>query len=237
MIDWLLAPIDPTRPHVIAHSIAWHGRMMVLAWCVLLPVGILAARFFKITARQDWPRQLDNKSWWYAHNALQYSGTALVVAGALYVERSTALLSSSHGLLGWSVVALTMAQVVGGLLRGSKGGPTSLAKDSSLRGDHYDMTLRRRVFERIHKSLGYLAVVLALAALATGLWHVNAPRWMWLVVTAWWGLLITLGVRFQRQGRAVDTYQAIWGPDLRHPGNRYAPIGLGIRRRDTGQSE
>jgi hypothetical protein len=237
MIEWLLAPIDSIRPHLIAHSVAWHGRMMVLAWGVLLPVGILAARFFKITSRQDWPRQLDNKAWWYTHNALQYSGAALVIAGALYVERSTALLSSYHALLGWSVVVLTIAQIVGGLLRGSKGGPTAPSKDGSLRGDHYDMTLRRRVFERVHKSLGYVAVVLALAALATGLWHANAPRWMWLVLAAWWLLLAVMGLRWQRQGRAVDTYQAIWGPDPSHPGNRDAPIGWGIRRRDRGQSE
>jgi hypothetical protein len=237
MIDWLLAPIDATRPHVIATSVAWHGRMMVLAWCVLLPVGILAARFFKITPPQDWPRQLDNKSWWYTHNSLQYAGAALALAAALFVERSTALLSSSHGVLGWIVVALTIAQVVGGLLRGSKGGPTAPAVDGSLAGDHYDMTLRRRVFERIHKSLGYLAVVLALAALTTGLWHANAPRWIWFVLAAWWLLLSALGMRWQRQGRAVDTYQAIWGPDPRHPGNRMTPIGWGVRRRDTGRSK
>jgi hypothetical protein len=237
MIDWLLAPIDATRPHVIANSVAWHGRMMVLAWCALLPIGILAARFFKITPRQDWPRQLDNKMWWYAHNILQYSGAILVFAAALYVERSTAVLSSYHAVLGWSVVSLTIAQVFGGLLRGSKGGPTAPARNGSLRGDHYDMTLRRSVFERIHKSVGYLAVVLAIAAMATGLHHANAPRWMWFAVAAWWLLLTVAGVRWQRQGRAVDTYQAIWGPDPSHPGNRRTPIGWGIRRRDTGQSE
>jgi hypothetical protein len=237
MIEWLLAPIDPSRPHVIATSVAWHGRLMVLAWCALLPVGILAARFFKITPRQDWPRQLDNKSWWYTHNALQYAGAALVLVAALMVERSTTLLSSHHAVLGWSVVVLTMAQVAGGLLRGSKGGPTAPAKDGSLAGDHYDMTPRRRAFERIHKSIGYVAVVLALVAFATGLWHANAPRWMWLGVVTWWLLLAVAGVRWQRQGRAVDTYQAIWGPDPRHPGNRHVPIGWGIRRRHTGQSE
>jgi hypothetical protein len=237
MIDWLLAPIDPTRPHVIADSVAWHGRMMVLAWCVLLPAGILAARFFKITPRQDWPRDLDNKTWWYSHNILQYAGAGLVLTAALLVERSTSSLSSFHGLLGWGVVGLTTAQVVGGLLRGSKGGPTAPAKDGSLRGDHYDMTLRRRIFERVHKSLGYLTVVLALAALATGLWQANAPRWMWLVVATWWLLLAVAGISWQRQGRAVDTYQAIWGPDPRHPGNRMTPIGWRVRRRDTKQSE
>ena len=36
--------------------------------------------------------------------------------------------------------------------------------------------------------------------------------------------------RLQRQGRCIDTYQAIWGPDPRHPGNRLKPVGWGVRR-------
>jgi hypothetical protein len=236
MIDWLLAPIDPSRPHALAASVAWHGRMMVLAWCLLLPLGILAARFFKITPHQDWPRHLDNKAWWYAHNALQYAGAALVLLAVYTVEPSKGPSARYHAPLGWAVVTLIAVQVVGGWLRGSKGGPTAPNRDGSLAGDHYDMSLRRRVFERVHKSVGYAAAMLALAAIATGLWQANAPRWMWLLIALWWVLLIALGIRFQRQGRAVDTYQAIWGPDPRHPGNRRLPIGWGIRRHDTARN-
>jgi hypothetical protein len=231
MIDWLLAPFDATRSHEVAAGVAWHGRLMVLAWCVLLPSGVLIARFFKITLKQDWPRKVDNKAWWYAHNVLQYSGvaTALIALAIILQTRSGAL--STHALLGWSVVALALMQVLGGWVRGSKGGPTDPQPDGSLDGDHYSMTLRRRIFERAHKSLGYAALTLAIAALTTGLWHANAPRWMWITIGAWWSVLITLGVRWQRQGRAIDTYQAIWGPDPQHPGNKMKPIGWGISRR------
>jgi hypothetical protein len=36
--------------------------------------------------------------------------------------------------------------------------------------------------------------------------------------------------RWQRAGRCIDTYQAIWGPDPAHPGNRRPPVGWGVRR-------
>ena len=47
IIQWLNTPIDTTRPHTIEPYIAWHARMMVVAWGVLLPVGIIIARFLK----------------------------------------------------------------------------------------------------------------------------------------------------------------------------------------------
>ena len=70
-MDWLLAPASGAAEHHIAPWAAWHGRLMVLAWAVLLPVGVLVARFFKVMPGQDWPLRLDNKSWWHAHRLLQ----------------------------------------------------------------------------------------------------------------------------------------------------------------------
>ena len=54
---------------------------------------------------------------------------------------------------------------------------------------------------------------------------------MWLVLAVWWTLLIILFVALQRHGMSLDTYQAIWGNDERHPGNRMKPIGWGVKRR------
>ncbi len=236
MLAWLLAPIDPARGHDVAIGVAWHGRLMVLAWAVLIPIGILMARFFKITPGQDWPRRLDNKTWWVAHLLAQYgAGIALVVALWLILQAPEhGLRSTLHATLGWPVVLLCGVQFLGGWLRGSKGGPTDAAPGGSLAGDHYDMTRRRRVFEAVHKSAGYIAVLAAAVAIVNGLWLANAPRWMFAGLAAWWSLLIAAAIMLQRRGFAVDTYQAIWGPDLRHPGNRSAPIGSGIRRPGDG---
>jgi hypothetical protein len=114
-------------------------------------------------------------------------------------------------MLGW-------LQVGYGLRRGSKGGPT----DVQPRGDHYDMTPHRVRFERIHKSLGWLAVLAALVVTALGLRVADASRWMAVVLSAWWLLLAGVAWQLQRQGRCIDTYQAIWLSSLRLHGRRSA---------------
>ena len=140
--------------------------------------------------------------------------------------QSASLAAQWHGWLGWALFVAGWAQVAGALLRGSKGGPT----DVQLRGDHYDMTPRRRAFELVHKSLGWLALLLAVAVVFLGLVAVDAPRWMLLMLALWWVALGAAFLYLQSRGKCIDTYQAIWGPDPAHPGNRLPPSGWGVRR-------
>lgn len=229
LIAYLLEPASGASSHVLDGRVAWHGRLMVLAWGVLIPLGIVVARFLKVVPGQPWPQRLDNPAWWHAHRTTQYAGVALSLLGAALAWSAVASpnpLRSLHTTLGWLVVLLGLAQVAAGALRGSKGGPTGLA----MRGDHYDMTPRRVWFERFHKGAGYGALLLACATLLLGLAAADAPRWMWIVLIAWWLLIGALALRWQTQGRALDTYQAIWGPGEEHPGNRRQPVGLGVHR-------
>ncbi|MEM1345030.1 MAG: cytochrome b561 domain-containing protein [Pseudomonadota bacterium] len=228
MIEWLLSPIDPDRAHRVGGYVAWHGRMMVLAWGALFPLGILVARFWKVLPRQDWPRELDNQVWWRAHLALQYSGGIAMLVGLTLILMTDAG-DTAHAYIGWVVVGFASLQFLAGWLRGSKGGPT----DDSLRGDHFDMTLRRLAFEYFHKFAGYALVALALWGIVSGMWLANAPVWMWLGLAGWWACIILAFVVLQRRGQALDTYQAIWGPDPDLPGNRRPPIGVGVCRRDS----
>jgi Eukaryotic cytochrome b561 len=230
MLGWLLTSIDPSRAHNLDAAAAWHGRLMVLAWAVLLPLGVIVARFFKITSRQKWPVELDNKVWWHAHQALQYGAAVLLIAALALIWRPIHAGSPWHSWLGWIVIAACVLQFVSAWLRGSKGGPTDLRPDGSLSGDHYNMTPRRRLFERIHKSIGYVALLLSMAAISSGLWFVNAPRWMPVALALWCLALIALWTFLQKRGKAIDTYQAIWGPDPIHPGNAMPPTGWGVRR-------
>ena len=229
LLDWWLLPISGAPQHSLAPWAYWHARAMVLGWGVLLPLGALAARYFKVTPGQRWPEQLDNKAWWHTHRSLQWAGIGVVSVGVLLAwghgHRGTAA-AQWHGWGGWALVLLGWLQIATGLRRGSKGGPT----DVHLRGDHYDMSPRRMRFERLHKGLGWLAMLAAVALMALGLALADAPRWMAAALSAWWLLLLVLAWRLQRQGRCIDTYQAIWGPDPRHPGNRIRPIGWGVRR-------
>ncbi|MFN4157897.1 MAG: cytochrome b561 domain-containing protein [Gemmobacter sp.] len=233
MIDWWIAPIDAARAHDVSWHVSWHARAMVVAWGGLVPVGILAARFFKVLPGQDWPREVDNRVWWVAHRSCQYLGGALMLAGLWLIWAGEGAPPLHRGL-GWAALALAGVQFIAAWARGSKGGPTAPAADGSLRGDHYDMTPRRLVFEYTHKFAGYAALACAAGAILSGLWHANGPRWMWAVILLWWAVLAVLAVVWQRRGMAVDTYQAIWGPDPAHPGNRRSPVGLGVRRRGQG---
>jgi hypothetical protein len=234
--DWWLSPLSGADVHTLDAWIVWHARIMVLAWAILLPLGALAARYFKVLPQQDWPREVDNRTWWNTHRALQYGGVILMLAGVALAWNKTSQASSVavwHGYLGWSVTTLGVLQVVGAWLRGSKGGPT----DVKMRGDHYDMTNYRFWFEGIHKTCGWLAIMVAVVTICLGLLAADAPRWMALVLTVWWLGLFVIGYRLQKAGRCIDTYQAIWGPDRVHPGNQRQHIGWGARRPNLNQEK
>ena len=235
MTAWWLSPLSGAVSHEIAPWAYWHARCMVLAWGVLLPLGAIVARFYKVMPGQGWPGALDNKRWWHGHRTLQRAGVGAMTLGLWFVwnratgsdaGQHTATAAQLHSWAGWALCAAGWLQIAGGFARGSKGGPT----DAQLRGDHYDMTPRRMSFERVHKALGWSALVAAMVVIALGLRVADAPRWMALVLALWWLLLIVVFVELQRRGRCIDTYQAIWGPDPAHPGNRIAPVGWGVRR-------
>ncbi len=237
MWEWLLSPIDATRAHEVGAYISWHGRLMVLAWGVLAPMAVLIARYFKILPGQDWPKQRDSQVWWRSH----WIGQSVVVAlsfGALALVMPANFTNLGwHGIMGYGLLMIVIIQVLLGVFRGSKGGPTALDKDGTTHGHHYDMTPWRLMFEAVHKTLGYGALALGMATILFGMWKANAPVWMWLVIGSWWIALIALFMLLQKRGMAVDTYQAIWGHDPAHPGNQRPPPGWGVRRPGDKQEE
>ena len=188
-----------------------HAALMLLAWGILMPAGALIARFFKVTRGQDFPRELDNQFWWRWHRRLQYFAVALLTLALWLIWVPGQWPASAHGRMGLALSGLAWLQVVSALLRGSKGGPT----DRQMRGDHYDMSLRRRLFEFWHKSLGWVVLLLVVVVIAGGLrqaglgtlWVVGLPLALFLLHLAFF-------VLFTVQGRHVDTYTAIWGRPL-----------------------
>jgi hypothetical protein len=225
MFDWVIAnlslSLSANPEHHIAPWASWHARLMVLSWGIVLPVGVLIARFYKITPSQDWPKVLDNKFWWYSHRTLQYLGISLMSIGVWFAWGQGGLSSAgayAHSIIGWVLLVAGWLQVLSSMVRGTTD------------GDHYHMTSKRLAFERFHKLIGWCAIALSIIGIILGLFLVDAPRWMLLVMAIWWLSLGVLFARLQQQGRCVDTYQAIWGPDLIHPGNRVKPTGWGVRR-------
>ena len=231
-MEWLLAPIDPTRAHDVGFYVSWHARLMVLGWAFLFPAGILAARFFKIMPGQNWPAELDNQVWWITHLSSQYVGGIVVLFGVVLIFFGGASGAGLwHAVLGWTAISICGLQFLSGWARGSKGGPTAPSADGSERGDHFDMSSRRRAFEYYHKFVGYAGLLISWLAILTGLWIANAPVWMWVSIVTWWILLVVVFAALQSRGRCHDTYQAIWGDDPKLPGLQRPPIGIGVRRK------
>jgi hypothetical protein len=213
IVNWWMLPLSGAATHDIAPLVSWHARLMVLAWSVMIPLGVLAARFFKVTPRQDFPARLDNPFWWHAHRGLQYTGVVLALFAVGLIWQMNAVLDANnwHSLFGYVLLALGLLQIGSAHLRGTKGGPTDVAKGLPLEGDHYCMTRHRRIFEYLHKGMGYAALALTVLTTALGLVLADAPRWMALVISLWWLFLIGGFVWLQKRRRAVDTYTAIWG--------------------------
>lgn len=96
---------------------------------MLIPLGVLIARYFKIGRRQDWPRQLDDRTWWLAHLALQGAGCALAIValatlilfGEGYSGRGggpAVDAAELHARFGWAVMTLALALAAATILLG-----------------------------------------------------------------------------------------------------------------------
>jgi hypothetical protein len=82
------------------------------------------------------------------------------------------------------------------------------------------MTLRRRLFEGWHKVCGWWAILLAPVAVLLGLALVGWPRPLCGLAGVLFLCEAALAALLARGARGISTYQAIWGPDAQHPGNR-----------------
>ena len=203
-----------------------HAALMCAAWLLLLPSGAMIARFCKVTRRQDWPRVVDNQLWWRLHRVLQYAGIGCALAGFVVAWRATGGLDASllHVQVGLFVLSLALLQVASTWFRGNKGGPTGDGADpqrpETWRGDHYDMTRRRRAFEAWHKTAGWVSMPVALLAVLLGLRLYGWPQAICILALSLVAVQVMLFARLSRSSRRIGTYQAIWGPDPSHPGNR-----------------
>ncbi|CAN6485393.1 unnamed protein product [Victoria cruziana] len=90
-----------------------HGLLNIAAWAIFLPLGIMAARYFK---------QLD-PTWFYTHLSLQMTGFGLAIAGVLTgisLENEYSLESDEHKLLGFVAFGLACVQATALLIRPEK---------------------------------------------------------------------------------------------------------------------
>lgn len=206
----------------------YHALLMFSVWMVLVPFCIIAIRFFKPKPSQygiTTKISLRNIRWWWfsVHKYGLFTAVGLSLAGvtvALVV--SGGFSGSVHSMFGSMTVLMACLQVGSALLRGTHGGKyyNNAKPDdpSTWRGDHYDYTLRRRMFEAYHKSSGYFTSFFALGAVGSGLMQYPFPvlRAFAFVVPI---LFLLAWIILEFMGRRHDGYRAVFGFGLEHPHN------------------
>jgi len=209
--------------------LASHAIIMAATWGVMVPVSLVITRFFKVMPGQNYPQEINNSFWMRTHRVMSTTVIFVATAGAgLAVWALGGIsLASTHAQWGFAVVVLGWLQLFIALQRGTHGGPWGLSRNvenilprDQWFGDHYNMTLRRRIFEVVHIWTGYPTAIAGLVAVALGI-DGYGLAWPWQVAYGAWVLAILLAYwKFTRDRRRVPTYQSIWGLAPEHPGNR-----------------
>ena len=205
----------------------YHALLMIGIWFVLVPIGVMATRFFKpIPTTYGIEREtgrLDPKLiWWTIHYGVLYAAIGLALAGVtVAIVVSGGLSGSMHSIWGFAAILFGCLQIVSAWFRGTHGGKHGADSDpddpSTWRGDHFDMTRQRRWFEAYHKVTGYFVIALALGAATTGLMQF----WMPVIAIALGVILLALLLLFvflESKGYRQDTYRSVYG---NHPDNPY----------------
>lgn len=144
------------RNSVRLNAVIIHGALMVVAWILLFPLGVLFARHGKwiLAGRKMRSKEL----WFRLHQILQISGLTFFIAGIcyafLYLDTgslgrtgnggigSLSSCTAAHQVFGCILIGLCGLQIILGFIRPHPG-------DSFL----------RRAWEGTHRNLGRVAIV------------------------------------------------------------------------------
>ncbi|KAL0372315.1 UNVERIFIED_CONTAM: cytochrome, DM13 and DOMON domain-containing protein [Sesamum calycinum] len=181
-----------------------HGFMMFLAWGILLPGGILAARYLK---------HVKDDNWFRIHVYLQYSGLAIVFLGFLFAvaELRGLTFDSVHVKFGMLAILLAVAQPVNAYLRPKKP------------ANREDTCKKRLIWEYTHIIIGRSAIVVGVAALISGMKHLgeryrdenaHGLSWaliVWLSIGALTVMYLEYGEMKRRRGRILGRSNWVLG--------------------------
>ncbi|MCO5567782.1 hypothetical protein L7F22_021478 [Adiantum nelumboides] len=130
--------------------LAVHGFIMFLAWALLFPGGVLAARYL---------RHLKDDGWFQIHVYSQYSGLAIMFLGVLFAvaELREFRTGSLHVKLGLTSIVIACAQPINAFFRPKKA--ASGEQQSS----------RRLAWQLVHKYIGGATLIVGFVTLLTGI--------------------------------------------------------------------
>lgn len=225
----------PTEMHVEvlgrSFEVHWnyHALLMVFVWVVLVPFCITVMRFHKPPPSEKGIRRdvsLWNPEWWFfsVHKYGLFFAMFLCLAGAAVAFTASGGFSGSvHAWFGTLTVLLGVGQIISSQMRGTRGGKyrdgANPDDPSTWRGDQYDRTPKRRMFEAVHKTCGYFTVLFAFGSVGSGLMQFNMPvlTVLFLIICFAWLAVWTI---YQFKGRDYDGYRVAHGYGLEHPYNK-----------------
>jgi hypothetical protein len=207
----------------------YHAYLMVGVWFVLVPLCILTIRFGKPRPTLNGIQvkvSIWNAPWWWfsVHKYGLMLAIGLALAGAIVaIMVSRGFSGSLHAIFGITTVILGCLQIAGGWLRGTHGGRNYYTADpnepATWRGDHYDMTRRRRIFEAYHKTAGYFVYFFAAGAVATGLIQYPIPGLGEFIIAVVLAAFVA-SIVLEYKGYRYDGYRAAHGYNPEHPFNK-----------------
>ncbi|KAJ6745374.1 hypothetical protein OIU74_028115 [Salix koriyanagi] len=162
--------------------LAVHGFMMFLSWGILLPGGILAARYLKHVKGDGCAR-----------------GLLILLLGLLFAvaELRGLYISSAHVKLGLAAIFLACVQPVNASMRPKK----------SANGE--EVSSKRHLWEYFHFIVGRSAIIVGIAALFSGMKHLgdrygdeNVHGYIWALIL-WFviGTMIVMYLEYQEKQR------------------------------------
>lgn len=207
----------------------YHAILMATIWMVLVPLCITIIRYGKPRPSLKGVQtkiHIWNPLWWWfnIHKYGLYTAVFLSLGGVgVALVASGGFRGSLHATLGILTIAFACLQVISGKLRGTHGGKyynTADPNDSNTwRGDHYDRTPRRRLFEAYHKTSGYFTLLFAVGAVGSGLMQFPMPLLAGLLLLVPFAFLCAW-VLLEYLERRYDGYRAVHGYGLEHPYNK-----------------
>lgn len=207
----------------------YHAVLMYVVWMGLVPLCVTIMRFHKPPPSEKGIRRdvsLRHREWWFfsVHKYGLFLAMAVVLAGtAVAFWASGGFSGSVHACLGALTVAMGLGQILSSQMRGTRGGRYRVGADpddpATWRGDQYDHTPKRRLFEAVHKTCGYFTLICAFAAVGSGLMQYAMPVLTGVVVLTGLGWLAAW-VLYDFRGRAYDGYRVAHGYGLEHPYNK-----------------
>eukprot|EP01135_Chromosphaera_perkinsii_P007995 Nk52_evm67s1073 gene=Nk52_evmTU67s1073 len=150
-----------------------HGLFMAISWGMLLPVGVVIARYFK---HKD-------PLWFQLHRIIQLSGVLLFILGLVFGILARASGGShfqfAHGIIGIIVILLGIAQPIGAFFRPHKDAP------------------KRWIFNLLHWWGGRIALALGVVNISLGFFMIIAPEGAWIAWYVYLGIFIVVVIVFE----------------------------------------